>query len=69
MANRIWVMDRGMTSAENIAWLQKTGRRYLIGTPKSELRKWSREIAEGRDWRTVREDVEAKLCATLNPKM
>ena len=64
LANRIWVMDRGMTSAENIAWLQKTGRRYLIGTPKSELRKWSREIADARDWRTVREDVEAKLCAS-----
>jgi transposase len=57
-------MDRGMTSAENVAWLQKTGRRYLIGTPKSELRKWSREIADARDWRTVREDVEAKLCAS-----
>src|SRR5271157_302109 len=64
IADRIWVMDRGMTSAENIAWLQKTGRHYLIGTPKSELRKWSREIADARDWRTVREDVEAKLCAS-----
>jgi transposase len=62
MANRIWVMDRGMTSAENLAWLQQTKRRYLVGTPKSELRKWSRQIAEARDWRTVREDVEAKLC-------
>jgi len=62
IANRIWVMDRGMTSAENIAWLQQTKRRYLVGTPKSELRKWSRQIAEARDWRTVREDVEAKLC-------
>lgn len=62
MADRIWVMDRGMTSAENLAWLQQTKRRYLVGTPKSELRKWSRQIAEARDWRTVREDVEAKLC-------
>jgi transposase len=62
MANRIWVMDRGMTSTENLAWLQQTKRRYLVGTPKSELRKWSRQIAEARDWRTVREDVEAKLC-------
>jgi transposase len=62
LANRIWVMDRGMTSADNIAWLHKTGRRYLIGTPKSELKKWSREIAEAHDWRTVREGVEAKLC-------
>ena len=35
IAGRVWVMDRGMTSAANIAWLQKTGRRYLVGTPKS----------------------------------
>ncbi|MGH7899964.1 MAG: IS1634 family transposase [Candidatus Binatia bacterium] len=61
-ANRVWVMDRGMTSAENVAWLQETKRRYLIGTPKSELRKWAREIAEAKDWKTVRDGVEAKLC-------
>ncbi len=63
IAQRVWVMDRGMTSAENIEWLQQTGRRYLLGTPKSELRKWSREVAESRDWQRVREGVEAKLCA------
>ncbi len=62
MAQRIWVMDRGMTSAENIAWLKRTGRRYLIGTPKSDLKKWSREIAETRHWQQVRDGVEAKLC-------
>jgi transposase len=62
IADRVWVMDRGMSSAENVAWLQETGRRYLIGTPKSELKKWSGAIAEARDWRAVREGVEAKLC-------
>ena len=62
MADRIWVMDRGMTSAENVAWLQQTTRRYLIGTPKSELRKWARQIAEAADWHAVREGVEAKRC-------
>jgi transposase len=62
VAERIWVMDRGMTSAENIEWLQETGRRYLIGTPKSELKRFGREIAEARDWQTVRPGVEAKLC-------
>jgi transposase len=62
LAQRIWVMDRGMVSAENIAWLEQSGRRYLIGTPKSELRKWSREIADAKDWRQVRDGVEAKLC-------
>ena len=62
IAQRVWVMDRGMSSADNVAWLQKTGRRYLIGAPKSELKKWSREIADGRDWQTVRDGVEAKVC-------
>lgn len=62
IAERVWVMDRGMTSAENIAWLQQTGRRYLIGTAKSELKRFGREIAEARDWQMVRDGVEAKLC-------
>jgi len=62
IAERVWVMDRGMMSAENVEWLQQTGRRYLIGTPRSELERWSREIADAHDWRTVRDGVEAKLC-------
>jgi len=62
LAQRIWVMDRGMASAEDLAWLQKNGRRYLIGTPKSELRRWAHEIANTNDWQSVREGVEAKLC-------
>ncbi len=61
LAQRIWVMDRGMVSADNIAWLRTTGRRYLVGTAKSDLRKWAREIAEERDWRQVRDGVEAKI--------
>ena len=63
LAQRIWVMDRGMTSAENLAWLQQTGRRDLIGTAKSELRKRARAIADAQDWQSVRAGVEAKLCA------
>src|SRR6266436_1687251 len=62
VAHRIWVMDRGMTSEDNLEWLRGGGRRYLVGTPKSELRKWAPQIAEARDWRTVREGVEAKSC-------
>ena len=63
IAGRVWVMDRGMTSAANIAWLQQTGRRYLIGTPKSDLKKFAAQIVDARDWQSVREGVEAKLCA------
>jgi transposase len=61
-ANRIWVMDRGMVSAENIAWLNATGRRYVIGTPRSELKRWVQQLAEPTDWRRIREDVEVKIC-------
>src|SRR5438094_9671874 len=63
LASRVWVMDRGMASAENVGWLQQTGRRYLIGTPKSDLRHWARELAEATDWQRVREGVEVKRCA------
>jgi hypothetical protein len=59
---RVWVMDRGMVSAENIAWLNATGRRYVLGTARSELKRWSRELAERNDWRQIREDVQVKLC-------
>jgi transposase len=61
-AKRVWVMDRGMVSAENIAWLNATGRRYVIGTPRAELKHWTRELADKTDWRRIREDVEVKIC-------
>ena len=61
-ANRVWVMDRGMVSAENIAWLNDTHRRYVIGTPKAELRRWARQLEERTDWRHIRDDVEVKVC-------
>jgi hypothetical protein len=63
LAQRIWVMDRGMTSEDNLEWLRQTGRRYLVGTPKSELKKWAGAIAEARDWQAVRDGIEAKQCA------
>jgi transposase len=61
--NRVWVMDRGMVSAENIAWLNSTGRRYVIGTSRSELGRFAKQIAEKTDWRQIREDIEVKVCS------
>jgi transposase len=61
-ANRVWVMDRGMVSQENLAWLNGTHRRYVIGTPKAELKRWARQIEERSDWRHIRDDVEVKVC-------
>jgi len=61
-ASRVWVMDRGMASAENVAWLQKTQRHYLIGASKSDLKKLAPHLADSRDWQQIRDGIEAKLC-------
>jgi len=61
-ANRVWVMDRGMVSAENLTWLNSTKRRYVIGTARSELRRFAKQLADKTDWRQIREDVEVKIC-------
>ena len=60
-ANRIWVMDRGMVSADNVEFLQQGGRRYILGTPKSMLRKFEQQLLAS-DWREVHEGLEVKLC-------
>lgn len=60
---KVWIMDRGMASAANVAWLRETGRRYILGTPKSELRKWAPALADKTHWREIRDGIEVKLCA------
>jgi transposase len=62
MAGRVWVMDRGMTSEDNLAWLQSTNRRYLLGTSRAEMKQWSRQLTEARGWHQVREGIEVKIC-------
>jgi transposase len=61
MLGRVWITDRGMASADNLAWLRQTGRRYIIGAPKSELKKFAFELARSDGWRMVHEGVEVKL--------
>ncbi len=61
MLGRIWIADRGMASADNLTWLRDTGRRYIIGAPKSELKKFGAALAAAAGWRTVHEGVEVKL--------
>ena len=57
MLGRVWITDRGMASADNLAWLRQTGRRYIIGAPKSELKKFAFELARSDGWRMVHEGV------------
>jgi hypothetical protein len=60
-ARRIWVMDRGMVSQDNLEFLRSSGRRYIVGTPRSDLRHFERELLDG-PWTAIREGLEVKLC-------
>jgi transposase len=60
-SDRIWAMDRGMVSEENIEFLKQEGRRYILGTTKSHLKKFEQQLLE-EDWHTVHAGVEVKLC-------
>ncbi|HEY5665086.1 MAG TPA: IS1634 family transposase [Gammaproteobacteria bacterium] len=62
-AGRVWVMDRGMCSEENLEWLRQGERRYLIGTPRSEMKKWAKELEVAEGWQQVRDELEVKICA------
>jgi len=61
-SDRIWVMDRGMVSEDNIDFLRKEGRRYIVGTPKSMLKEFEAELLKD-DWNMIREGREVKLCS------
>jgi transposase len=60
---RVWIADRGMASADNLAWLRQTGRRYIIGAPKAELKRFAAPLAAAAGWRTIRDDVAVKLAS------
>jgi transposase len=61
MVGRAWIADRGMASAANLEWLRESGRRYIIGAPKSELKKFGSALAAPDGWRTIHEGVAVKL--------
>jgi transposase len=62
-AQRVWVFDRGIVSEENLAWLRERDAQYLVGTPKSQLRRFEKALLDTADWHTVREGLEVKLVA------
>ncbi len=62
-SDRIWVMDRGMVSEDNIAFLKQDNRRYILGATKSHLKKFEQQLL-GQDWHTVHEGIEVKLCSS-----
>jgi len=60
-ADRVWVMDRGMVSEGNLEYLRSTGARYLVGTPKSFLKKFEHQLLE-QNWEKVQPGVDVQFC-------
>jgi len=59
----IWVMDRGMVSEENLAFLRQRNGQYIVGTPKALLRGFERHLTD-QDWTEAQAGVEVKLVAS-----
>ena len=61
--NRIWAVDRGMVSEEHLQWLRERGSLYIVGTPKSQLKKFEQSLIDGA-WHQIREGLQVqKVCA------
>ena len=61
-ARRIWVMDRGIVSEENLKAIRSRGGQYLVGTPRSQMKQFEAELLKD-DWTRVRPEVEVKQVA------
>jgi hypothetical protein len=60
--NRVWVMDRGMISADALTFLSALGRRYLLATKRPALTAFGAELTSP-GWQRLPDnpDVEVKL--------
>lgn len=61
-ARRVWVFDRGIVSEENLRRLRQHQGQYLVGTPRSQLRRFEQELLR-EDWTRARDGIAVKLVA------
>src|SRR5947207_3613832 len=61
-ARRIWVLDRGIVSEDNLAAIRKRSGQYLVGTRRSQMKQFEEELVKD-DWMQVRPEVEVKKIA------
>lgn len=64
-SSRVWAVDRGMVSEAHLEWLRERGSRYIVGTPKNQLRAFERELLEG-EWSQIREGLDVRLQPTAD---
>ena len=64
-AERVWVFDRGIVSEENLSVLRERNARYLVGTPRSALKKHEEKLLE-KDWSQISGEVSVRLIPEEN---
>ncbi len=60
-AERVWVLDRGMVSEDNLAWLRERKALYLVGTPKGQLKGHQALLLEKTGWHEAQPGLEVRL--------
>ena len=59
-SRRVWVMDRGMISKKNLAFLSKPDRRYLIALRRNALAKFHTPLVQG-GWQRLEDNDEVEV--------
>ena len=59
-ARRVWVMDRGLVSESNLAFIRGRGGCYLVGTPRSMLKRFQKQLLDG-DCSQLCEGIDVQL--------
>lgn len=59
-AQGVWVMDRGMVSKKTVRFLSRPGRRYVLATRRSELRRFRKQLQQG-GWQHLAEHPEVEV--------
>lgn len=62
-SQRVWVMDRGMISQETVAFLGRSGRRYLLACRRGALAAFQAELRTPGWQRLPEREVDVKLFA------
>jgi transposase len=67
-SRRVWVMDRGMISKKNLAFLSKPDRRYLIALRRSSLKKFHKQLTQGR-WQRLADNDAVEVQAVRRGRL
>jgi len=59
-AQGVWVMDRGMISKDTVRFLSRPGRRYVLATRRSELKRFADRLGGG-GWQRLAGHAEVEV--------